>query len=82
MTFLTTACLLVYKWSLAGTFSTSIRHPQNVWGLASLIFLDVLWVFSLSFFRRRMYNVFLMTHVLCFSLILPGVGYAAQIIVI
>ena len=29
-----------------------------------------------------MYNVFLMTHVLCFSLILPGVGYAAQIIVI
>ncbi|KAF5354132.1 hypothetical protein D9756_007100 [Leucocoprinus leucothites] len=62
----------VYKWSLAGTFTSSIHNPQNTWGLLALVCVDVLWIFSLAYFRQRAYNLFLMTHILCFALILPG----------
>lgn len=65
--------LSAYQWSLAGTFVASIKEPSNAWGLLALISLDVLWIFSLDYWRKRAYNVFIVTHVLCFSLLMPGV---------
>ncbi|KXN80959.1 Ferric/cupric reductase transmembrane component 2 [Leucoagaricus sp. SymC.cos] len=62
----------VYTWSLAGTFTSSIYNPQNTWGLVTLAAVDVLWIFSLDYFRKRVYNIFLMMHIMCFGVILAG----------
>jgi len=44
-----------------------------MWGLVALICLDVLWLFSLAYWRNHFYNLFIVTHVTCFSVLLPGV---------
>ncbi|XP_006457473.1 hypothetical protein AGABI2DRAFT_123337 [Agaricus bisporus var. bisporus H97] len=64
----------IYEWSLAGTFVIRIREPDNAWGLFALICLNVLWLSSLQFFRQRIHNVFIITHILCFAFIMLGVA--------
>ncbi|KAF9450866.1 hypothetical protein P691DRAFT_429417 [Macrolepiota fuliginosa MF-IS2] len=64
-----------YKWSLAGTFRAQIAEPKNAWGLLALICLDVLFLFSLAYWRQRAYNIFFMVHILCFSLLMPALWH-------
>ncbi len=58
---------------MGGIFTASIKEPQNAWGLLALVALDVLWLFSLDFWRQKAYNIFLTIHILCFALVIPGV---------
>ncbi|OBZ77685.1 Ferric reductase transmembrane component 3 [Grifola frondosa] len=53
-----------YKWSLAGTFQETIAKPEFTWGLVGLVAADLLYFFSLGFFRQKVYNsVFLTSHI-------------------
>lgn len=65
----------VYKWSLAGTFTATISKPVYTWGLVALICMDFLFFFSTSFFRNNAYNLFLATHIISFSILLPALWY-------
>ncbi|TFK70004.1 hypothetical protein BDN72DRAFT_572361 [Pluteus cervinus] len=57
-----------YKWTAAGNFKTAIRGPGNTWGLVALVCLDVLCLFSTSFWRKRFYSVFSLTHIVGITL--------------
>lgn len=60
-----------YKWLNAGKFATSIMRPSNAYGTLALFCFDVLWIFSTDYWRRRAYNVFLWSHVICSIGVLP-----------
>ncbi|TFK70007.1 hypothetical protein BDN72DRAFT_896809 [Pluteus cervinus] len=62
-----------YKWSLQGIFMRMLARKITTWGLIGLLFLDLLFLFSLPWWRNRAYNVFLTTHILSFVLVLPAV---------
>lgn len=66
---------IIYTWTDAGTFRTHIKLPANIWGLVALICVNTIVFFSTSIWRRQAYNVFLTTHVISFSLILPAIYY-------
>ncbi|OAX40394.1 hypothetical protein K503DRAFT_687604 [Rhizopogon vinicolor AM-OR11-026] len=64
----------IYEWTLDGTISDRIRHdPMVQWAFVTLISVDILYIFSLPFFRRRAYNVFYGSHVVFFILFLLAV---------
>lgn len=64
----------VYVWSLTGTFQQNIRRPSSIWGLVALICVDLIFFFSTSFWRQKAYNIFLVTHIIGFILVLPAVS--------
>ncbi|KIJ60791.1 hypothetical protein HYDPIDRAFT_170073 [Hydnomerulius pinastri MD-312] len=53
----------IYEWTFQGKFSTYMKDPANIWALVALLALDVLFIFSTSFWRRKAYNVFFGTHI-------------------
>lgn len=61
-----------YVWSLTGTFQQNILRPSSIWGLITLICVDLIFFFSTSFWRQKAYNIFLVTHIIGFILILPA----------
>lgn len=65
---------VVYLWTFQGIFTAKIDDPANRMALIALISLDVLCFFSTSFWRRKAYNVFFVTHMICFVLFLPTVS--------
>ena len=65
--------LVVYRWCLEGTLMWHMTHSYTRWGLVGLIAMDVMAFFSTSFWRRRAYNVFLASHIIGFSILLPAV---------
>ncbi|KAI0699734.1 iron reductase [Cerioporus squamosus] len=52
----------IYKLTLQGKWTHVIAETDIAWGLVSLILLDILFLFSLDMFRRRLYNLFISTH--------------------
>ncbi|KAH6904251.1 ferric reductase transmembrane component [Coprinopsis sp. MPI-PUGE-AT-0042] len=62
-----------YKWTLEGTFMPQMLRATNAWGMACLIFLDLIYLLSSSFFRNNYYNLFLWSHMICFSILVPAV---------
>lgn len=63
----------IYEWTLNHTFSKYIRTPAIIWAFVALISVDLIYLFSLPFFRRRAYNVFYGSHIVFFILFLPAV---------
>ncbi|KAI6025945.1 hypothetical protein F5J12DRAFT_715422 [Pisolithus orientalis] len=67
----------IYEWALQGTLSVNLKMPQRMWALVALAALDILYLFSTPFWRRKTYNLFFGSHVICFIIFLPTV-YAHQ----
>ena len=67
------AIFYFYKWTYEHTFLQQMARPTNAWGMACLIFLDLIYLLSSSHMRNTHYNVFLSTHMICFSILLPAV---------
>ncbi|KAG6330076.1 hypothetical protein ID866_9013 [Astraeus odoratus] len=67
----------IYEWALQGKLAQYIQEPANKWALVALVAIDTLYVFSNSFWRRKAYNIFFGTHVICFIIFIPAV-YAHQ----
>lgn len=67
-----TFTITVYKWSLDGTLSQSLKSPSNMWGLVALACIDLIFIFSTQYWRGKAYNLFLSTHILGFTLVLPA----------
>lgn len=65
---------LVYLWTIDHTFSENIVMPQHIWAFVALVDVDLLYLFSIPFFRRRAYNLFYCSHVVLFILFLPAVS--------
>lgn len=47
--------------------------PSNYWGLLGLVCFDALFLFSTEWCRKNVYNLFLTTHVMSFSVLFPAV---------
>lgn len=65
----------VYEWTDAGTFLTHINKPSNAWGLVALTCADTIFFFSTAVWRQKAYNIFLSTHIISFSVLLPAIYY-------
>ncbi|KAJ2919424.1 hypothetical protein MD484_g997, partial [Candolleomyces efflorescens] len=66
----------VYRWTAAGTFTTAIARPKNVWGLILLVAMNVLWIFSTNGWRKGKglgYRVFIWSHVLGVIVTIPAI---------
>ncbi|KAF9223189.1 hypothetical protein BS17DRAFT_796275 [Gyrodon lividus] len=61
-----------YEWTFQGTFSENMKVPARIWAVVALVALDTLCFFSTSFWRRKAYNIFFGTHIICFILFLPA----------
>ena len=72
--------LAVYQFTTLGIISTEFKDPSNRWGLVTLICMDIIFVFSTPIVRARAYNLFRITHVVGYLLIVPAVsGYTHAI---
>jgi hypothetical protein len=56
--------ILVYEWTLQGIIAKKLLTTDVSFGLVGLVALDVLLLFSVGFWRRRFYNIFLFSHIL------------------
>ena len=65
---------VVYRWTLLGTMSKEFKSTSNRWGLVTLTCMDVIFVFSRPIVRARAYNLFRMTHVVGYIIIIPAVS--------
>lgn len=66
--------LLVYEWSIAGDFQKKISSPSTIYGFITLLGVDLIVIFSTSFWRRKAYNVFVVTHVTGFIMVPIGLA--------
>ena len=66
-------CWTVYGWSLTGTTRSRLLFPKNLWGLVALCAMDLLFLSSLSFVRKRVYSLFVTIHTACVMTILYAV---------
>ena len=57
---------LVYQWTGEGTLMQELQ--TNMFPFLALVVLDILCLFSTSFWRRRFYNIFLFSHIMCIIL--------------
>ena len=73
-------CITVYKWSSEGIFMQMLQTPSVAYGLLALIAMDVLFFFSTAFWRKRFYNVFLVSHILGIVFIPIGIFHMASIL--
>ncbi|KAG6376754.1 hypothetical protein JVT61DRAFT_1775 [Boletus reticuloceps] len=68
-----TDVFIVYRWTFQGVFTAMMQIPANRMAFVALVALDTLCFFSFSFWRRKAYNIFFVTHVVCFITFLPAV---------
>ncbi|KAG1732109.1 ferric reductase like transmembrane component-domain-containing protein [Suillus lakei] len=59
-------------WTINHTFAKNIREPAHIWAFVALTTVDLIYLFSIPFFRRRAYNVFYCSHVVFFIFFLPA----------
>ncbi|KAK2460219.1 hypothetical protein APHAL10511_007754 [Amanita phalloides] len=65
----------LYRWTNNNTIRSAFRKRSNRWGLVVLIFLDIVLVFSTSYWRKRAYNVFRFTHFVGYLFIIPALYF-------
>ncbi|KAI0794915.1 hypothetical protein C8Q75DRAFT_748025 [Abortiporus biennis] len=65
----------IYKWTLQGIWTQRTKLTYVRWGLVALVAFDIQFFFSLSIFRRRMYNFFLLTHYIGLITVLIAVSF-------
>ncbi|KAI0081357.1 hypothetical protein K474DRAFT_1588111 [Panus rudis PR-1116 ss-1] len=64
----------IYKWTQAGTFTQHIQPAEIRWGLVALVSFDILFFFSLSVFRQKVYQFFYATHFVALIVALIAIG--------
>jgi ferric-chelate reductase len=52
----------MYKWLVLGTFSENFSKPSNMYGFTTLIAVDILALFSVSYIRRKFHGFFVFSH--------------------
>ncbi|KAJ7100632.1 hypothetical protein B0H15DRAFT_456421 [Mycena belliarum] len=57
----------IATWCNANEFMEKIAHPKNYFGLCILLCFDGLILFSSAFVRQRAYNLFFISHIICFQ---------------
>ncbi|KAF5337828.1 hypothetical protein D9758_015706 [Tetrapyrgos nigripes] len=62
----------IYRWTNEGTFVKNIARPNIYWGLIATICVDLLFFFSVEFWRNKAYNFFLATHIISVILLFPS----------
>lgn len=62
----------IYLWTINHTFATNIRIPAHIWAFVALVCVDLIYLFSIPFFRRKAYSLFYCSHVALFILFLPA----------
>jgi len=63
-----------YKWGKAGVFITNAQKPYIQWGLTAVGGLTFMVLTSLPIVRRRIYNVFMISHILGLAAFLLGLA--------
>jgi predicted ferric reductase len=61
-----------YQWFLDGTFIASMRSQNRIGGMIALILVDISFLFSTEFMRKKAYNLFLGIHTVSYILVLPA----------
>lgn len=64
--------LEVYKWTANGTFLAKLAIPKFFWGFVFLIAMDVMFFFSIEYFRRKTYQLFFWSHTIGTIAMIPG----------
>ena len=61
---------IVSKWTVSDTDSplVELRKLSNIYGLISLAGIEILFLVSLPFVRRRLYKTFLFSHIIGLAL--------------
>ncbi|TEB36637.1 hypothetical protein FA13DRAFT_1762022 [Coprinellus micaceus] len=62
----------IYKWTANGTFLAKLAIPKFFWGFVFLIAMDVMFVFSIEYFRRKTYQLFFWSHTIGTIAMIPG----------
>lgn len=50
-----------------------VQH-KNLWGMALLVAMDVLYFFSTPFWRQHAYNIFIWSHTVAVLVLIPAVS--------
>ncbi|KAK2460220.1 hypothetical protein APHAL10511_007755 [Amanita phalloides] len=66
---------LFYRWTNDHTIRSEFQGRSNRWGLVVLIFVDIIFVFSTSYWRKRAYNIFRFTHIVGYLFIIPALYF-------
>ena len=65
----------VYEWTFQGILVKKLLTNMVSFGFVGLVALDILLLFSVGFWRRRFYNVFLFAHILGIIFLPVGVAF-------
>ncbi|KAJ7621187.1 hypothetical protein FB45DRAFT_928616 [Roridomyces roridus] len=65
----------IFVWCQAGTFQARIKSPANTNGLLALVAANLIFFFSVSFFRSRYYRLFISTHITGFAILFPALWF-------
>ncbi|KIL62831.1 hypothetical protein M378DRAFT_80578 [Amanita muscaria Koide BX008] len=63
----------LYPWAKNGKLDVMLQDPSNQWGLVAMFCMDILFLFSISFFRKRAYEIFRATHLMGYLLVVPAI---------
>lgn len=69
---------IVYGYFSKGIVFARLQRTSNIFGLAALGCLNVIFIFSTSFWRKKAYNTFAKIHFLCYVTALPVVSASRQ----
>ncbi|PFH47037.1 hypothetical protein AMATHDRAFT_153113 [Amanita thiersii Skay4041] len=62
-----------YRWSFEGTVALNFRRASIIWAMVALVGLDLMFIFSTSFWRAKAFNVFSNVHFFTFVLVIPSI---------
>ncbi|KAM6494876.1 Ferric reductase like transmembrane component domain containing protein [Amanita muscaria] len=63
----------LYPWAKNGKLDVMLQDPSNRWGLVAMFCMDILFLSSISFFRKRAYKIFRATHLVGYLLVVPAI---------
>lgn len=67
--------LFIYK----DTYSTELKQPYWQWGIVATVFVSVMLVASVLFFRRASYEIFLIVHIILAVFVIAGSWYHVKL---
>lgn len=65
----------IYRYALAGQVRQELRTPYITWGLIALVWLDIMLLMSLAFWRQKQHLVFMTYHI---ASRIPSMPYPAN----
>ncbi|KAJ7054076.1 hypothetical protein C8F01DRAFT_1163814 [Mycena amicta] len=68
----------IFQWSQEGIFKAKIMYPAQTHGLLALVAVNLVFIFSTSFFRSKYYRIFVSTHLAGFAILFPALWFHKQ----